>query len=181
MKIWLQSGSGLSANGGTPNSRLYEDAVARRLEGVARAGTDCVVFGIGSTPFGKDRYHAAKQKVFTGLIESVLRAEPEGYDAVGVINTFDHRYYELRELLRIPVVFIIESTLYLACQLAPTFAVIGHNWQIKLSKGTRKSLRPRIAHAEGASLNLTYDDVPRMCDDPPAYLDRFREPAGAAI
>ena len=83
MKIWLQSGSGLSANGGTPNSRLYEDAVARRLEGVARAGTDCVVFGIGSTPFGKDRYHAAKQKVFTGLIESVLRAEPEGYDAVG--------------------------------------------------------------------------------------------------
>ena len=132
MKIWLQSGSGLSANGGTPNSRLYEDAVARRLEGVARAGTDCVVFGIGSTPFGKDRYHAAKQKVFTGLIESVLRAEPEGYDAVGVINTFDHRYYELRELLRIPVVFITESTLYLACQLAPTFAVIGHNWQIKL-------------------------------------------------
>ena len=91
-----------------------------------------MVFGIGSTPFGKDRYHAAKQKVFTGLIESVLRAEPEGYDAVGVINTFDHRYYELRELLRIPVVFITESTLYLACQLAPTFAVIGHNWQIKL-------------------------------------------------
>ena len=83
MKIWLQSGSGLSANGGTPNSRLYEDAVARRLEAVARAGTDCVVFGIGSTPFGKDRYHAAKHKVFTGLIESVLRADPGGYDAVG--------------------------------------------------------------------------------------------------
>ena len=111
MKIWLQSRSGLSANCGTPYSRLYEDAVARRLEAVARAGMDCVVFGIGSTPFGKDRYHAAKHKVFTGLIESVLRADPERYDAVGVINTFDHRYYELRELLRIPVVFITESTL----------------------------------------------------------------------
>ena len=85
------------------------------------------MFGIGSTPFGKDRCHAAKHKVFTELIESVLRAVPEGYDAVEVINTFDHRYYELRELLRIPVVFITESTPYLACQLAPTFAVIGHN------------------------------------------------------
>ena len=151
-------------------SRLYEDAVARRLEAVARAGTDCVVFGIGSTPFGKDRYHAAKHKVFTGLIESVLRAEPEGYDAVEVINTFDHRYYELRELLRIPVVFITESTPYLACQLAPTFAVIGHNWQIKLQA---KELADHYGLATRMPKGRAYDDVPRMCDDPPAYLDRF--------
>ena len=178
MKIWLQSGSGLSADGGTPYGRLYEDAVARRLEAVARPGTDCAVFGIGSTPFGKDRYHAAKHKVVTGVIESALRAEPEGYDAVGVINTFDHGYYELRELLRIPVVFITESTLYLACQLAPAFAVIGHNRQIRLQVeelANRYGLASRMT--EGASLDLTYDDFPRMYDDPPAYLDRFRDSA----
>jgi len=182
MKIWLQSGSGLSADDATPYGRLYEAAVARRLKAVARPGTECAVFGIGSTPFGKDRYHAAKHKVVTGVIESALRAEPEGYDAVGMINTFDHGYYELRELLRIPVVFITESTLYLACQLAPTFAVIGHNRQIRLQVeelAKRYGLASRMT--AGESLDLTYDDFPRMYDDPPAYLDRFRDAARAAI
>ena len=61
-----------------------------------------------------------------------MRAEGQGYDAVAVLNTFDHGYYKLRELLGIPVVFITESTLYLACQLAANVAVIGHYKQIQV-------------------------------------------------
>ena len=99
---------------------------------VARPDTRCTVHGIGSTPYGKDRFHSAKHKVVTGVIESALQAEPEGYDAVAMINTFDHGYYEFRELMRIPVAFITESTLHLACQMAPKVAVIGHNDQIRL-------------------------------------------------
>ena len=182
MKIWLQSGSGLSADGGTPYGTLYENAVQRRLSVIARPGTEIDTFGIGATPFGKDRYHAAKYKVVAGVIESALRAEPEGYDGVGVINTFDHGYYELRELLSIPVVFVTESTLYLACQLAPTFAVIGHNRQIELQVedlARRYGLGSRMI--AGESLDLTYDDFPRMYDDPSDYLEKFIIAARAAI
>lgn len=119
MKIWLQSGSGLSADSGTAYGRRYEDAVAQHMAAVARPGTELGTFGIDSTPYGKDRYRAALHIVATRVIASALRAEEQRYDAVAVINTLDHGYDELRELLDIPVVFITESAMHLACQLAP--------------------------------------------------------------
>lgn len=182
MKLWLQSGSGLSADSGTAYGGRYEKALRERLNAVVRDGTEFAVHGIKGTPFGKDRYHAAKHLVVSGVIESALRAEGEGYDAVAVINTFDHGYYELRELLRIPVVFITESTLYLACQLAPRVAVIGHNTQIRLQVeelGRRYGLGERLV--AGESLDLTYDDFPRLYEDPPAYIERFRTAARSAM
>jgi hypothetical protein len=75
MKLWLQSGSGLSADSGTAYGSLYEKSLESRLKAVVRPGTDFDIFGIGTTPFGKDRYHAAKHKVVTGVIESALRVE----------------------------------------------------------------------------------------------------------
>ena len=183
MKIWLQSGSGLSADGETTAyGRQYEASLKRRLAMVARPDTRCTAHGIGSTPYGKDRFHSAKHKVVTGVIESALQAEPEGYDAVAMINTFDHGYYEFRELMRIPVAFITESTLHLACQMAPKVAVIGHNDQIRLqveALGERYGLAARMV--AGESLDLTYDDFPEMYVDPAAYLERFRTAARAAM
>lgn len=182
MKLWLQSGSGLSQDSTTAYGRLYEDALERRLKATVRDGTEYGIFGIGTTPFGKDRYHAAKHRVVTGVIESALRAEPEGYDAVAVLNTFDHGYYELRELLRIPVVFITESTLFLACQLAAKVAVIGHNRQIQAQVeelGKRYGLRERMV--DGESLDLTYEDFPKMYEDPETYVQRFQGAARKAI
>ena len=106
MKIWLQSGSALTSDAGTPYGRLYEQSLERHLKAMARPDTELKAFGIEGTPFGKDRYHASFQAVVSLMIKSALRAEPQGFDAVAVINTFDHGYYELRELLDIPVVFI---------------------------------------------------------------------------
>ena len=109
MKLWLQSGSGLTADSATAYGKRYEQSVARHMAFVARPGTELATFGIDGTPYGKDRYRASLQIVTTGIIKSVLRAEERGFDAVVVINTLDHGYYELRELLNIPVVFISES------------------------------------------------------------------------
>ena len=182
MKLWLQSGSGLSADIGTAYGSRYEQSLERRLKTVVRPGTEFGIFGIGATPFGKDRFHAARHKVVTGVIESALRAEGQGYDAVAVLNTFDHGYYELRELLGIPVVFITESTLYLACQLAANVAVIGHNKQIQVQVeelGRRYGLAARMV--AGESLDLTYDDFPKMYEEPETYVKRFQGAARKAI
>ena len=182
MKLWLQSGSGLSADIGTAYGSRYEQSLERRLKTVVRPGMEFGIFGIGATPFGKDRFHAARHKVVTGVIESALRAEGQGYDAVAVLNTFDHGYYELRELLGIPVVFITESTLYLACQLAANVAVIGHNKQIQVQVeelGRRYGLAARMV--AGESLDLTYDDFPKMYEDPETYVKRFQGAARKAI
>ena len=182
MKLWLQSGSGLSADIGTAYGSRYEQSLERRLKTVVRPGTEFGIFGIGATPFGKDRFHAARHKVVTGVIESALRAEGQGYDAVAVLNTFDHGYYELRELLGIPVVFITESTLYLACQLAANVAVIGHNKQIQVQVeelGRRYGLAARMV--AGESLDLTYDDFPKMYEEPETYVKRVQGAARKAI
>jgi allantoin racemase len=116
------------------------------------------------------------------MIKSVLHAEPEGYDAIAVINTFDHGYYEMREIVDLPVVFITESSLYLACQLAPTFAFVTHNQAMLLHV---TELAKRYGAAErmvtGGCLNLTYDDFPKMYNDPAPYLAKFSETARQVI
>ena len=182
MKIWLQSGSALTADSGTPYGRLYEESLARHLKVVARPGTELRTFGISGTPYGKDRYRASIQVVTTLMIRSVLRAEREGFDAVAVINTFDHGYYEMRELLDIPVVFITECSMYLACQLAPTFTFVTHNaaMQVQIAAlAKRYGVAGRMV--PGANLGLTYEDFPKMYADPKTYIDRFAASARETI
>ena len=182
MKIWLQSGSALASDGGTPYGQLYEQSLARHLQRVARAGTQLEAFGIDGTPFGKDRYHAAFQVVTSLMIKSALRAETEGFNAVAVLNTFDHGYYELRELLDIPVVFISESSMHLACQLAPTFSFVTHNEAMQLhimQLAKRYALADRMV--PGTHLGLTYDDFPKLYEQPQTYIDRFTAAAREAI
>lgn len=182
MKIWLQSGSALAADSGTPYGQLYEQSLARHLGRVARAGTQLEAFGIHGTPFGKDRYHAAFQVVTSLMIKSALRAETEGFSAVAVLNTFDHGYYELRELLSIPVVFISESSMHLACQLAPTFSFVTHNEAMQLhitQLAKRYALADRMV--PGTHLGLTYEDFPKLYAQPQTYIDRFTAAARQAI
>lgn len=182
MKIWLQSGSALAADDATPYGRAYERSLERRLKAVARPDTTLETFGIDGTPFGKDRYHASIQVVVSLLIKSVLRAEAEGFDAVAVLNTYDHGYYELREVLDLPVVFITESALCLACQLAPTVGFVTHNRALLLhvaELAKRYGVAGRVA--TGGTMDLTYEDFPRMYDDPAHYLAAFAEAARPVI
>ena len=127
MKIWLQSGSALAMDDASPYGRLYENSMERRMNTVARPGATVETFGIDGTPHGKDRYHAAFHMVTTLMIKSALRAKESGFDAVAIINTFDHGYYEMREVIDLPLAFISESAMYLACQLAPSFGFVTHN------------------------------------------------------
>lgn len=182
MKIWLQSGSALSADAATPYGRTYEQSLARHLQRVARPDSELQAFGIDGTPHGKDRYRASFQVVTGLMIRSVLRAEAQGFDAVAVLNTFDHGYYEMRELLDIPVVFISESAMYLACQMAPTFSWVTHNaaMQLHLAELARRyGVAGRMV--PGAQLGLTYEDFPKMYDDPDTYIARFTDAARETI
>jgi Asp/Glu/hydantoin racemase len=182
MKIWLQSGSALATDDASPYGRLYEDSMDRRMKAVARPGVTVETFGIDGTPHGKDRYHAAFHMVTTLMIKSALRAKEEGFDAVAVINTFDHGYYELREVIDLPVAFISESAIYLACQLAPSFSFVTHN-QAMLLHVSELAKRYGVADrmASGAHLGMTYADFPKMYDDPATFIDTFTTAAREVI
>ena len=46
MKLWLQSGSGLTVDSTTPYGGLYEKSLERRLTAVVRSDTEFGIFGI---------------------------------------------------------------------------------------------------------------------------------------
>ena len=182
MKIWLQSGSALATDNASPYGRLYEDSMERRMNTVARPGVTVETFGIDGTPHGKDRYHAAFHMVTTLMIKSALRAKESGFDAVAIINTFDHGYYEMREVIDLPLAFISESAMYLACQLAPSFGFVTHN-QAMLLHVSELAKRYGVAErmAAGMHLGMSYIDFPKMHDDPMIFIETFTTAARAVI
>jgi Asp/Glu/hydantoin racemase len=182
MKIWLQSGTPLSADTGSASGRLYEQSLSRHLDSIARPGTALKTFGTDGTAPGADRYRASLHVVAGLVIRSAIRAEAQGFDAVAVINTFDHGFYELRELLDIPVIFISESSMFLACQLAPTFGFVTHNAAMLLHIGElakRYGVAGRMV--PGTQLGLTYEDFPLLYEKPGVYVDRFAAAARETI
>ena len=182
MRIWVQSGSALAKDDTATYGREYEQMLKRHFQEVARPGTTVEVFGIEETPPGKDRYHSSTHIVVSSMVKSILRAEREGYDVIAVVNTLDHGYYEIREMVDIPVVFITESSLNLACLLAPKFAFVTHN-QAMLLRLTEMAKRYGLAErmALGGCLSLTYDDFPKMYKDPEPYISMFADEARRVI
>lgn len=184
MRIWVQSGSALAkgATSGFGYGDRYEQALARHFQKVARPGTVVDVHGIDISPVGKDRYRASQHLVLTAMLRSALRAADEGYDALAISNTIDPGYHEFREVIDLPVVFITESAIHLACLLAPTFAFVAHNAAMLRRVGelaSRYGVAGRMT--EGASLEWTYDDFARMYERPEDYLRRFRSEAAEVV
>ncbi|MDO8567545.1 MAG: aspartate/glutamate racemase family protein [Dehalococcoidales bacterium] len=177
MKIWVQSGSGLTKDAKSVKyGKKYEESLNKHFQEVARPGTKVDVYGIGSTPVGKDRYYSSQHIVASLMIKSVLQAKPQGYDAVAIVNTLDHGYYEIHEIVDLPLVFITEASLYVACMLAPRFAFLTHNESLLLRMtelARRYGMTDRMA--PGANLNLVYEDFPKMYADPKTYIERFTE------
>jgi len=173
----VQSGSGLTADASTPGyayGARYEKSLNTHFARVARAGTAVDVHGIDISPPGKDRYHAAQHVVLTLMIKSIMRAEDAGYDVIAVSNTIDPGLREIREITGLPVVFITESALHVACMLAPKFAFLAHNREM-LSRtadlAARYGLGGRMV--PGISLDFAYDDFVRMYEEPQPYLERI--------
>ena len=178
MKIWIQSGSALAADTTAVYGRQYEQSMKKHFQGVARPGTEIEVFGVEGTPPGKDRFNSSTHIVVSQMIKSILRAEPGGYDVIAVSNALDNGYYEIRELVDIPVVFITECSLYVACMLAPKFGILSHTQKLLFrvtDMAKRYGLSERMA--PGGHLNITYKDFPEMYKEPETYINMFAEEA----
>ncbi len=124
MKIWYQAGGAFGKN---PKYNDYEAALNSHLSKVARPGTEVSVHGVElASPYMQtSRY----EELLHGyqIIENLLRAQREGYDAFCVGTIFDPGFYALREVADIPVLSIGEASMLLACLLAPNFSLLCHH------------------------------------------------------
>lgn len=124
MRIWLQSASGI---GQDPTFEPYETSLIKHAQKVARPGTTVDVHGVDHMARGLVRSRYLQSLNNLQIMDNAIKAEKEGYDAFALTCMLDPGFFELREMVDIPVVFPLETSCHVACLLAPKFAIIGFN------------------------------------------------------
>ncbi|MFC1981443.1 aspartate/glutamate racemase family protein [Chloroflexota bacterium] len=179
MKIWCQSCTPLGH--GEPWD-TYQRSLERRIDEIVRPGTTAELHGADYPISGVDRFRAAGNVCQWQTIRNAVRAEKAGYDAFVMLSTNDAGFYEIRELTKIPVVFITEASLHLSCLLSDKFGYVTHN---------SASLRRRIGLVEqyglahrmvpGAHLDITYNNFQEMFENPKPYLESISQKAREVV
>ena len=124
MKIWYQSSTSLGLD---PMWNPYLEALKKHVQEVASDGTTVDVRGVRVTHPLVERSHYAKYLNQGQIISNAVIAEGEGYDVFCVGCTLDPGFFEVREVIEIPVAFLSESCFHLATVLADKFSLISYN------------------------------------------------------
>jgi len=149
---------------------------------VARSDTVVDIYGVEGKPPHRDRYFSSGQIEKSWIIRNAVHAEEKGYDVFAEVCTLDHGFHEIREMVDIPVAFITESSLYVACMLAPKFAFLTQNeglllrvTQLAKDYGLVERMAP------GGYLKLTPGDFGDMFTNPEPYVSAITEEASRVI
>ena len=170
--IWVQS---CSAEADAAIWKTYQDSVRRHARKVVRADLSVEFHGVSKTYPGIDYADSAVQLVTNEVVRNAIKAEQEGYAAFAFVSTNDAGNREVKELTDYPAVFIAETAVHLAAQMAGKFAFLTHNAgsRKKMESLTSERFGLREMLVEGASINLTYNDFAAMYRDPAPILAQF--------
>jgi Asp/Glu/hydantoin racemase len=169
MKIWCQS---CGAFGKSPIWNDYEQALRKHAEEVTRPDTVVELHGVETTIPGIDQYYASQTICVMQSIKNAIRAEREGFDVYVMINTRDAGYKEIRELVDIPTVFMLENCIHFAMMLGPEFAFFTHNRELLLRLTELTKQYGLAEHmAPGGHLSLSYSDWPNLFGSPERYTE----------
>jgi Asp/Glu/hydantoin racemase len=174
LRIWYQSYTRI---GFDPAWKEVENQLARHVKRVARPDTEVDIYGVEKMSPKMTESEYIQFLHLSQVIENALQAEEKGYDAFCLGGTLDLGQSILREILDIPVAFILESSLYQACLFATKFGIVGLNEsmlqrQMDLVKGY--GLESRIVVSE--HLNWTMTDFLGLLEkSPQSVVDAFGE------
>lgn len=118
MKIWWQSSS--------PIHRLhdYRNALAAHLEAVKHPDTVIRISGVddGSMDLHFNAVVAMNSFGPGGVLDKILQAAEQGYDAVAIGCFLDPAMQEAREIVSIPVLGMGETCMLMACMFGQRFS-----------------------------------------------------------
>ena len=123
MKLFYQS-MGVARRS---ESGPYARNLASILRGAAEPGSQIDVFGLGPGKAIADQYRYLELLDTAEVLDNGLRAEREGYDAFLIGNVFEPGLHALREVLNIPVLGLLESSVHLACLMGASFSIVNVN------------------------------------------------------
>jgi len=101
------------------------------------------------------------------ILDSVIEAELEGYDAVAIGNILDPALREARSMVDIPVLGLGETSMLTSCMMGSTFALVGVNPYFggRFEENVAKyGLRDRLASIE--CMGLTPHELDACFSDP---------------
>ncbi len=175
MRICIQSGTPLSQSA---LYKPYHDSLLRHAQRVARPGTTVEFPNLGKQYPGAARSRTHLHLVQHETIKSALRAQEEGYD-VFVTQCLDLGYHELREMVKIPVVFMTQATLAFYSQLAPNFAFLVNSERLLHYFGEladRYKARERMV--PGSFVSFAFTDYANLWNQPQPFIDAYLQAAG---
>lgn len=117
MRIWWQA---VTSTKGWPE---YKKAVIEYANKVADPGTVVESYGT-PTAVGGEEYDSVRYLDVVGVLSNAIKAERLGYDAFTIGNTLDAGLREARELINIPVVGHLQTSLHVMSTMARNFSMI---------------------------------------------------------
>ena len=123
MKLFYQS-MGVARRS---ESGPYVRALAAILRDACEPGTEIAVHGLGPGKAIADQYRYLELLDTAEVLDNGLRAEREGYDAFLIGNVFEPGLHALREVLNIPVLGLLESSVHMACLMGAGFSLVNVN------------------------------------------------------
>lgn len=105
---------------GTP---VYNDLIRETLLPYASPGTELIITNTTEVPENIDYYYN-KHIVELGVMEEVMRAEEEGFDAVIVGCCYDPGVRVARELVDIPVIGPLEASMQMVSYFGHDYVVV---------------------------------------------------------
>jgi len=121
MKIWYQTASTYRYD---PLFDEYGRTLEEQCKRALRPDTEVYVTGVPKLIIEIDRFKSPMYYHTAQILNNMLKAEREGYDAFVSGCSFDPGMDEGREMLSIPVVSIGHANLYMAAMLGELFAII---------------------------------------------------------
>ncbi len=123
MRIWIQSNTALRTD---PIWADYTNAIEAHMEEIKRPGSEVRVEGVDAMEKNLEYSAFSRHVNVRKVLECGLKAQEEGYDAFVVIGMGTAGYEELRDLLKIEVVFAESVAWNFAVWQYRRFALIGH-------------------------------------------------------
>jgi len=111
----------------------YQESLKRHVQKVARPDTKVEVHGVKVSHPLVERSSYVQYLNRAQIINNAITAEGEGFDVFCVGCTLDPGFYEIREVVSIPVAFLSESCFHLASILADKFSLLAHSEKTLLS------------------------------------------------
>ena len=100
------------------------------LARIARPDTEFDVVDIGDMyPLRNNQWLYFRYMCTDGTLETVMRAEKQGYDAVFISCNLDIGLYEARQLVDIPVTATLESAALVAHMMGATYSLVTVDYQ----------------------------------------------------